>query len=96
MNRERKAEILAPAGSYESFRAAILAGADAVYAIRKFVVMAGCDGRMKNRSKEFFKRADACGDRRGTSSREKVLSDCQYVVKRTGDGGAFCISGTLL
>ena len=32
MNRERKAEILAPAGSYESFRAAILAGADAVYA----------------------------------------------------------------
>lgn len=32
MNRERKVEILAPAGSYESFRAAILAGADAVYA----------------------------------------------------------------
>lgn len=32
VNRERKAEILAPAGSYESFRAAILAGADAVYA----------------------------------------------------------------
>lgn len=32
MNRERKVEILAPAGSYESFRAAIIAGADAVYA----------------------------------------------------------------
>lgn len=46
--------------------------------------------------KEFFKRADACGNRRGTSSREKVLSDCQYIVKRTGDGGAFCISGTFI
>lgn len=31
-NQDRKIEILAPAGSYESFRAAIVAGADAVYA----------------------------------------------------------------
>lgn len=31
-NQDRKIEILAPAGSYESFHAAIVAGADAVYA----------------------------------------------------------------
>lgn len=31
-SREKKVEILAPAGSYESFRAAVAAGADAVYA----------------------------------------------------------------
>ena len=29
-NQDRKIEILAPAGSYESFHAAIVAGADAV------------------------------------------------------------------
>lgn len=32
LNQNRKIEILAPAGSYESFHAAIAAGADAVYA----------------------------------------------------------------
>ncbi len=32
MNRERCVEVLAPAGSYDSFRAALAAGADAVYA----------------------------------------------------------------
>lgn len=31
-NQDRKIEILAPAGSYESFHASIVAGADAVYA----------------------------------------------------------------
>ena len=31
-NRNKKVEILAPAGSFESFLAAISAGADAVYA----------------------------------------------------------------
>ncbi|MBQ5735290.1 MAG: U32 family peptidase, partial [Lachnospiraceae bacterium] len=30
-NRDIRAEILAPAGSYESFEAAINAGADAIY-----------------------------------------------------------------
>ena len=32
MKKEQKIEILAPAGSYECFHAAIQAGADAVYA----------------------------------------------------------------
>ena len=31
-NLQRKIEILAPAGSYDCFRAAVNAGADAVYA----------------------------------------------------------------
>ena len=49
-------EVLAPAGSYESFHAAIAAGADAVY-------LAGNLLRSKGICTEFFRRGTVACDR---------------------------------